>query len=144
MADILRYAQTMTDQPQSADEPEVREITFRERVLLVKMPSPEQLVVWKRIATQIERLNEAPDSSAYSYIKMIDRSRSVIDSVLVSENDKDWLDDLLLEHGLTLNEAMDIIIKTIEAFTPEQNRAEKRAATPKKRARLKTTPVAPS
>ena len=62
MADILRYAQTMTDQPQSADEPEVREITFRERVLLVKMPSPEQLVVWKRIATQIERLNEASNS----------------------------------------------------------------------------------
>ena len=131
----------MTDQ-QVRPEPEVREITFRDRVLLIKLPTPEQVLVWKRTLTQVEALEEAPAKDGYALMRMIDRTRRIIDSVLVNDADKEWLDDLMLDGKLPLNEAVQVVIKGMEAFgAGANNREERRAAAPVKRARRKAPPA---
>lgn len=133
----------MTDQQQAAPEPEVREITFRDRVLLVKLPTPEQVLVWKRTMTQVEAMEKDPATDGYAMMRLIDRTRRIIDSVLVNEADKEWLDDLMLDGKLPLNEACQVVIMGMEAFgAGANNREERRAATPAKRVRRKA-PTAP-
>lgn len=127
-----------TDKPQQATEEfETREITFRDRVLLVKLPSEGQIAVLQRTLAQVERMESAPAKDGATYMRTIVRSLQIIGSVLVNQADKDWIDDLLAEDELSLSEAMEgIFIVAVEAFRAEAaNREERRKATPVKRAR---------
>jgi hypothetical protein len=118
-----------------------QEITFAGRTLWVRMPSPEQLLVWKRTLRQLQGA-DVSGWNADQVMRALERTRSIIDSVLAHEVDRDWLDDEMLAGTVGLMETAKIITLTVEAFAAaaeaEGNRETRRAA--KKAARKKATP----
>lgn len=127
-------------EPTSTEEPGAagteRSIAFRGREIWVKMPSPEQYLVWQRSVKQLEKLDEN-DWNAEQAIKALARGRAIIDSVILNNPDKEWIDDEWLEGTFGLIETAQILQLATEAFE-EKNRAARRAA-PKKAARRKVT-----
>jgi hypothetical protein len=148
----LVYPDSMTEQTATPATPEVmpeQEIEFKGRKLWVKMPTPEQLLVWKRTLKKLQ----GADVSGWNgeqVMKALERTRLIIDSVLAHDTDKEWLDDEMLAGTVGLMETAAIINGTVEAFADaaeaEGNRETRRAAkktTPaKKAARKKATPGA--
>jgi hypothetical protein len=108
-----------------------QEIEFAGRKLWVKMPSPEQLLVWKRTLKKLQGA-EVEGWNGEQVMAALERTRSIIDSVLAHDGDKDWLDDEMLAGTIGLMETAQIIQKTVEAFAQaaeaEGNRATRRAA----------------
>ena len=121
------------------------EIPFAGRQLWVRMPSPEQLLVWKRTLVQLQ----GADVSGWNgeqVMKALERTRKIIDSLLVHDVDKEWLDDEMLSGTIGLMDTAAIINGTVEAFATAAeeggNRATRRAAkktTPAKKATRKKT-----
>lgn len=120
------------------------EIDFKGRKVWVKMPSPEQLLVWKRTLTQLQGA-DVKGWNGEQVMRALERTRLIIDSVLAHQTDKDWLDDEMLAGTIGLMETAALINLTVEAFATaaeeEGNRETRRAAakTPAKKARRKTT-----
>lgn len=129
----------MTEEVAPDDMPE-REIEFQGRKIWVKIPQPEVLLVWRRTANQLEQAN--PGSwTGESVMVALDRLRKIIDTVLVNKADSVWIDDQLLDGALDFQTLTPLILQAIEAFTPEANREERRAAAkPVKKAVRKKTP----
>lgn len=117
-----------------------REIEFHGRTIWVRMPGPEQLLVWKRTVSKLQNLQNS-DWTGESVMAALERSRKIIDSVLVHEADKDWIDDQMLDRMLDLQDTAAIIQLTVEAFASDDNRESRRAA--KKATRKKATRKAP-
>lgn len=134
----------MTDAPEAPEAVEmpVLPITFRERELYVTMPTPSQLAVWRRI---LVRLQNTPESSwtADSVVDALAKLHTIVDTILVEQTDKNWLEDELLNGRLDFPGLAPIITMATEAFqeaaAKEGNREDRRAAkkTPAKKAALK-------
>jgi hypothetical protein len=136
----------MTEQSAKTVElPPELPITFKDREIWVRMPSPEQLLVWKRILGQLQRV-EVEGWNGEQAMAALERTRRIIDSVLVHRTDVDWLDDEMLDGKVGLMGSAEIINKTVEAFADAAQaeraehgtRTERRAAKttkPKKAAR---------
>ena len=121
------------------------EIDFKDRKIWVKMPSPEQLLVWKRTLTQLQAA-DVKGWNGEQVMRALERTRLIIDSVLAHQTDKDWLDDEMLAGTIGLMETAALINLTVEAFATaaeqEGNRETRRAAEkPKKKAHRKATPA---
>jgi len=104
-----------------------KEIEFSGRTLWVRVPTPEQLLVWKRTLGKLQGA-EVEGWNGEQVMAALERTRKIIDSVLVHETDKDWLDDQMLDGNLGLIETAQIIQLTVEAFQADDNRAARRAA----------------
>jgi len=108
-----------------------REIQFSGRQLWVRMPGPEQLLVWKRTLVQLQGA-EVEGWNGEQVMRALERTRRIIDSLLVHDNDKEWLDDEMLDGRITLTDTAQIINGTVEAFVnaaeAEGNRETRRAA----------------
>lgn len=119
-----------------------KEIEFQGRQLWVRVPSPEQLLVWKRTLTKLQGA-DVDGWNGEQVMAALERTRKIIDSVLVHEVDKDWLDDQMLDRKLGLIETASLIQLTVEAFQADDNRESRRAAArkspAKKAARKKAT-----
>ncbi len=102
------------------------EIEFQGREMFVKMPSPEQLLVWKRTLAKLQGAGE--DWNGAQVMAALERARMIIDSVLVHATDVDWLDDEMLAGRIDLKGTSQIIHKAVEAFAETGNREERRAA----------------
>jgi hypothetical protein len=119
-------------EPNEAAEPATsadteKEIEFSGRTLWVRVPSPEQLLVWKRTLGKLQGA-EVEGWNGEQVMGALERTRKIIDSVLVHDTDKDWLDDQMLDGNLGLIETAQIIQLTVEAFQADDNRASRRAA----------------
>ena len=116
------------------------EITFKGRLIWVRMPTPEQLLVWKRTLRQLQDA-EVKSWNAEQVMIALERTRKIIDSVLVNKADVIWLDDEMLEGNLTLLDTAQIIQSTVEKFADEAkaegNRETRRAKAAPKKARRK-------
>jgi hypothetical protein len=118
------------------------EITFNDRKMWVRMPRPEQILVWRRTLRQLQEA-EVQGWNAEQVMIALERTRKIIDSVLVNKTDVTWLDDEMLEGTIDLMGTARIINLTVEAFADaaaeEGNRETRRAAkkTPAKKATRK-------
>ena len=119
----------MTDET-PATVPE-QEIAFLSRKMWVRMPSPEQLLVWKRTLNQLQTA-DISGWNADQVMRALERTRMIIDSVLANRIDIDWLDDEMLAGNVGLKDTAQIIQLTVQAFTTaaetEGNRETRRAA----------------
>lgn len=119
-----------TEAPEAVTMPEL-ELTFAGRQLWVKMPSPEQLLVWKRTLKQLQGA-DVEGWNGEQVMKALERTRLIIDSLLVHDTDKEWLDDEMLEGNIKLMETAGIINGTValfaEAAEKDGNRETRRAA----------------
>lgn len=133
----------MTEQTQAVKASPELEISFAGRQLWVKMPSPEQLLVWKRTLVQLQGA-DVTGWNGEQVMKALERTRKIIDSLLVHETDKEWLDDEMLAGTIGLMDTAGIINGTVEAFATAAeeggNRETRRAAKPKKKATRKVAP----
>lgn len=135
----------MTERTEAATEnpvpdlPPELEIEFMGRGMWVRLPTPEQLLVWKRTLTQL-RSAEVEGWNAEQVMAALERTRKIIDSILVHPVDVDWLDDQMLERKIDLTGTAEIINKTVEAFAEaaEAERAENGTRS-ERRAAKKTT-----
>jgi len=107
-----------------------RPITFEGREIWVKFPSGEQLTVWQRTLETLQR-DDIDGWTGDRAMKAFGRLRRIIDSIILNQIDKDWLDDQWLDGTLDIVKSSEILQLTIEAFRSDDNRATKRAATKK-------------
>jgi hypothetical protein len=133
----------MTEQNEAATQVPEQEIDFQGRSLWVKMPSPEQLLVWKRTLKKLQDADTEGWNGEQAMIAL-ERTRKIIDSVLVNKADVEWLDDEMLAGNVDLLATASIIQKAVDAFVAaaeaEGNRETRRAAekkTPAKKATRK-------
>lgn len=109
-----------------AEQPE-QEIEFHGRKVWVRMPRPEQILVWKRTLTKLQTADTG-DWNGEQVLASLERLRKIIDSVLVNQTDIDWLDDEMLAGTIEMRETAAIVTRAIEAFAAGANRETRRAA----------------
>ena len=116
---------TEQDTENAYELPPELEITFQDRQLWVRLPTPEQILVWKRTLNQLQSA-EVDGWNAEQVMAALERTRKIIDSVLVHRVDVDWLDDQMLERKIDLKGTAEIINQTVERFAEvaEAERAE--------------------
>jgi hypothetical protein len=111
--------------------PEPTTITFEGRVMEVRMPEAEQIVAWDSLVKRVQRWD--PDTATMAdAVKFVGRLYLIIESVLVSDDDKDWLEDERIRGNIDLNKAGAIVSDAIKAFEATMsgapaNRAARRA-----------------
>jgi hypothetical protein len=110
-----------------ATMPPEKEIDFQGRTMWVRIPRPEALLVWKRTLKKLQDV-ETGDWGGDEVMAALERTRKIIDSLLVNEVDKDWLDDEMLDSRIGLIETAQIINLTVEAYAADDNRETRRAA----------------
>lgn len=119
-------------------------IVFRGRTMAVRRPEAEQIAVWKRIADRAAAFRDESDTpklcpeckgsgcetchntgSAHTttVLKMFDRALKIINSVLVDEADRDWIEDQLLEGQVDLQGAAEIVSLAVRQMTASAGRA---------------------
>jgi hypothetical protein len=115
------------------------EIQFMGRGLWVRMLTPEQILVWKRTLNQLQDA-DIQGWNAEQVMAALERTRKIIDSVLVHSADSNWLDDQMLERKIDLAGTAQIINLTVSAFAEaaEAERAES-GTRPERRAAKKAT-----
>lgn len=112
------------------------DIEFRGRTIAVRMPRPEQLLVWRRTLRGLQSAN--PEGwSGDEIMAALERSRKLVDSLLVNHADVDWLDDEMLDGAVTLPDTNAIILDAMKAFQEEADQTRKDV--PVKRATRKRT-----
>lgn len=125
------------------------EVPFRGRKMWVRMPTPEQLLVWQRVMT---RLTDSPIDTSWTgseVMAALERLRKIIDSILVNKTDVVWIDDQFLEGTLRFKDLVPYLTEVVDAFASaaaengnrEQRRAAAKKAPAKKAARKKVTPI---
>ena len=139
-----------TEDPQTNAEPApgARPVEYMGRTFNSVLPTPEQILVWKRT---MERLGGATEEEMLKWtgeqtLAALDRIRKIIDSV-VSQADVEWLDDQMLqldpatgESRFTFRHAHGLLLTIVQEFqinNREDRRAAKAAAEPAPRARRK-------
>lgn len=116
------------------------------RTMWVRMPRPEQLLVWQRT---VDKLTDAPITASWTGTEVmtaLERLRKIVDSLVVNKADVAWIDDRFLDGSLTFQTLSPFITKTVSAFQQAAaetgNREERRAGVKKatkKAARKKTS-----
>ena len=115
-------------------------VPFRGREIYVRMPRPEQILVWQRT---VKKLTAAPMDASWTgseVMAALERLRKIVDSIFVNKADIEWLDDEFLEGSVGFKELTPLLTDVVTAFGKMQeenapNREAKRAA--KKAARKK-------
>lgn len=137
-------------QQEAAAEPVVSPelaIEFHGREIYVKMPRPEQLLVWQRTIGMLTKLQDSAASWTGSEVMAaLERCRKIIDSILVNKADIVWLDDQFLEGEIEFKDLLPFITMVVDRFAKAAeenapNREAKRAVkkTASKAARKKVT-----
>jgi hypothetical protein len=120
-------------------------IEFLGREMYVHMPSPEQLLVWRRVLDRLQRVDTA-EASGMELLNALERFRKIVDSLMANPKDIDWLDDEMLAGRLAIQELAPMIPLAVVAFQDEAakngNRSTRRAAA-KKATPARRKPPAP-
>lgn len=125
------------------DDQPLAVIAFEGRELTVRRPAPEQLGVWSRTAGRLNKVRDAAgamtkEQQGQEAAKLLGLAIKIIESVLVEEADKEWLEDRMLaggKGGLKLERASDIITLTVTEFNQTRAAAPTTGPVPKARRR---------
>lgn len=109
---------------------ERKTIVFQKRTIAVRLPTPDQLVAFRRVFARLESAR-ATEMDGERALALLERAAKVVDTVIADEVDRDWLDDQRLEGAATTEDIMPIIINAISAYGDEApgvapNRAARR------------------
>jgi hypothetical protein len=107
--------QAIEQTPAAEPLPEVP-LQFRGREIWARMPRPEQLLVWQRTLDKLQ--NAGPDTNwtASTVMVALERLRKIVDSILVNEADKTWIDDQFLEGSMEFKDLVPLINGVAEKF----------------------------
>lgn len=110
-----------------------REVEFQGRMIWVRFPRPEQLLVWQRTVRSLQKIEEGNSWTGDNVMAALERGAKIINSIMVHQADRDWMDDQMLEGNLGFAEAAGLIQKAVEAFQAN-DRQERRKNSPAKKA----------
>lgn len=116
----------MTDPTPDLDMPE-REIVFAGRTIWVRFPDPSRLLIWQRTLAKLQSL-DADRMNFEQVMALMERVRSLVDSILVNRTDIEWIDDEMLAGNLTVLSIAPLVTQAVEAFSTDTNRETRRAA----------------
>jgi hypothetical protein len=123
-------------------------IPFLDRAILVALPELEQLAVMRLFSDQfaaLERKAKAAGGNidANVMIRMSARAISIVQSVMADDDDKSWIQDMLLSKEVRLTDVIPLInaamVALREANNAGDNRAERRGKGKGKTSHLVTT-----
>jgi len=105
---------------------------FHGRKIEVRVPTPEQIVIIRRLEKIFTEASKDTDSlSAERAVKLMDRALTVILAIVVSLDDKEFIEDLWLSGDMTLPDTLPLIRSAMkrlqEVNADQQNRAGRRA-----------------
>lgn len=122
-------------------------IPFKGRTIHMKMPSPEQLLVWQRTMRQFEAMDTSA-MNGHQALNAIDRCVRIVTSLFALPKDREWLDDALLDEEVKLNDLLPLMSDTVTAFgeaaAESGNREERRAAAKKATRKAPARKTAPA
>jgi hypothetical protein len=135
--------QEVADETAETEAPLELPVILLGREIFVRMPSPEQLLVWDRT---VKRLTNAPVDASWTgseVMAALERLRKIVDTLLVNRIDADWMDDQFLDQTLDFQKLAPFIAEVVAAFqeyaAANGNREERRAAKTKKATRKKAS-----
>lgn len=109
---------------------EHKTITFLGRKMAVKLPTPDQIVAWESLLRRLKAL-DPETATGEQALKLLSRSNKIVDSMIVSDDDKEWLEDGRIEGTVTTENSQQIVLDALKAYemdAPEpDNRAARRA-----------------
>lgn len=112
---------------------EFKTVSFQGRDVKVKLPTPEQLLAWERLLGKLEKVSKEA-ATVDSLKTILNRVTRIIDSVVVEEADREWLEDGRMDGTVTIENASQIVLDALKAYeeageTPAgpMNRAARRA-----------------
>lgn len=83
------------------------------REIEMRMPTQDQLMMWNRTIRKGERaLEESGDATAA--LNYLGKIRDIVDSLIVSEDDVDWLDELMVAGKLSVEDASKLVVQASE------------------------------
>ncbi|MCZ7478881.1 hypothetical protein [Micromonospora sp. WMMC273] len=107
------------------------EVPFRGRTVLVRMPTLEQLTIFRRLAQRFADL-EGKEIDANKALDYYDRGLRVITAVVVKDEDKAWIEDMLLDGDMRLPDGLPLLHEATDALKAaagdKTNRAGRRGA----------------
>jgi len=107
-------------------------IPFRDRNLLVRLPSEEQLTMYRRVSREFAALGasgRADRMSMEEALKYLDRAVRTVQSVLVDDDDREWIEDMLMDRKLKLVDCTDLLKESFRRLAAANgNRESRRAA----------------
>jgi len=103
--------------PPASDATTGKTVSFLGRDILVRLPDENQITIWRKIVRQLQ--NSGPNPDAERVFTLMDRGRRIVDSVIELEEDRDWLDDMILDRQTTLRDTVEIIVLAIKAYHPD-------------------------
>lgn len=106
------------------------ELTFYGRTMVVQVPDEVQIALMEKFASEYGPVKPGQITSAKQVIRMNRKTIGVIRSVLRDDDDKDWLEDGLMDHRFTLEEAAGIVQEALDLLkvVNAPNRAARREA----------------
>jgi hypothetical protein len=104
----------------------LKTVTLKGRTIEVRRPTDEQLFAWDHILRRMEAIGSNIQNLEQAR-KLIAKCETIINSVIVNEADRDWIEDGRLGGTITLHDAGSIVIDALKMYQPE----EKPAARPR-------------
>lgn len=114
-------------------------IVFGDRHMRVRQPGIEQIAMYRRIAKQMEALGShqiTTTKEGENAVKLFDRAAKMIESVLVDEDDREWVEDQLLA-GRRISDLIPILRSAIDKIGEQA--AARQATAPATRGRARRT-----
>lgn len=107
-------------------------IPFQGRHLLVQLPSEEQLTMYRRVSREFAALaasGRAEQMPIEEALKYLDRAVRTVQSVLVSDDDREWIEDQLMDRKLKLGDCLALMRESFRRLAEKHgNRETRRAA----------------
>ena len=107
-------------------------IPFQGRHLLVQLPSEEQLTMYRRVSREFAALatsGRADKMPIEEALKYLDRAVRTVQSVLVSDDDREWIEDQLMDRKLKLGDCLALMRESFRRLAEKNgNRETRRAA----------------
>lgn len=112
---------------------QIAEIAFQGRQVKVKLPTFEQLTIFKRTADRFASIRDSDQQiTGPEATRLYDRALRVITALLVDRDQVEWIEDLLLDGTVELADCTPLITEAVgalrEANTSAGNREQRRSA----------------
>lgn len=133
------------EEPAAATEAQPEEMTaeveFLNRKVLVRLPTDEQLVMYRRLSVQFQDLTAdgaADNLTTEQALRELDRAIRLVQSVLVHDRDKERIEEDLLEGKVTLAQCTGLLKQAFQKLNEkhEEMAAGDNRAARRSRARL--------
>lgn len=107
-------------------------VPFHGRDLRVRLPSEEQLTMYRRVSREFVALGKsgrAKNMPIEEALKYLDRAVRTVQSVLADDDDREWIEDQLMDGKLKLVECSELMQEAFRRLAEQHGtRQERRAA----------------